>query len=88
MQITNFHNFKTHLKAKLDSVSQDNDIVIVNLQKDENVVLISLREYNSIQETLHLFSSSKNCQRLTSAIEGDKKQIHQPPQNVISNLWC
>jgi antitoxin YefM len=71
MNVINFSEFRTHLKANLDSVSEDNDIVIINRQKDKNVVLISLKEYNSLQETLYLLSAAKNRERLFAAIERD-----------------
>jgi antitoxin YefM len=71
MNVINFSEFRTHLKANLDSVSEDNEIVIINRQKDNNVVLISLKEYNSLQETLHLLSSAKNRERLFLAIDRD-----------------
>lgn len=72
MQVINFSEFRAGLKAKLDSVSKDNEIVIVNRPKNENVVLISLKEYNAIQETLHLMSSKNNRDRLLAAIERDR----------------
>jgi antitoxin YefM len=72
MQVINYSEFRAGLKASLDSVSQDNEIVIINRPKNENVVLISLKEYNAIQETLHLMSSAKNRDRLLAAIERDK----------------
>ena len=71
MNVINFSEFRTHLKANLDSVSEDNELVIVNRQKDNNVVLISLKEYNSLQETLHLLSSAKNRERIFAAIDRD-----------------
>jgi antitoxin YefM len=71
MNVINFSEFRTHLKANLDSVSEDNEVVIINRQKDNNVVLISLKEYNSLQETLHLLSSAKNRERLFPAIDRD-----------------
>lgn len=71
MNVINFSEFRTHLKANLDSVSEDNEVVIINRQKDNNVVLISLKEYNSLQETLHLISSAKNRERIFSAIDRD-----------------
>ncbi|GAB2602523.1 hypothetical protein GCM10027190_57710 [Spirosoma areae] len=57
------------MKAKLDQVSDDGDTVIINRSENKNVVLISLREYNSLKETLHLLSSEKNRNRLMSAVE-------------------
>lgn len=57
------------MKARLDQVSDDGDTVIINRGEDKNVVLISLREYNSLKETLHLFSSEKNRTRLMGAVD-------------------
>ena len=77
MNVINFSEFRTHLKANLDSVSEDNDVVIVNRQKDNNVVLISLKEYNSLQETLHLLGSAKNRERLFSSIDRDNAGVFE-----------
>lgn len=57
------------MKARLDQVSDDGDTVIINRSENKNVVLISLREYNSLKETLHLLSSEKNRNRLIDAVE-------------------
>ncbi len=57
------------MKARLDQVSDDGDTVIVSRSENKNVVLISLREYNSLKETLHLLSSGKNRNRLMSAVD-------------------
>jgi len=50
-------------------VNEDNEIVIVSRSKGKNVVVMSLEEYNAIQETLHLVSSRINQKRLDEAIE-------------------
>ena len=57
------------MKARLDQVSDDGDTVIINRSENKNVVLISLREYNSLKETLHLLSSEKNRNRLIDAVD-------------------
>ena len=57
------------MKAKLDQVSDDGDTVIISRSENKNVVLISLREYNSLKETLHLFSSEQNRDRLIKAVD-------------------
>ncbi|WP_460915087.1 type II toxin-antitoxin system Phd/YefM family antitoxin [Spirosoma areae] len=69
MQVVNYTEFRRSMKAKLDQVSDDGDTVIINRSENKNVVLISLREYNSLKETLHLLSSEKNRNRLMSAVE-------------------
>ncbi|MBD2757652.1 type II toxin-antitoxin system Phd/YefM family antitoxin [Spirosoma validum] len=69
MQVLNYTEFRRSMKAKLDQVSDDGDTVIINRSENKNVVVISLREYNSLKETLHLLSSEKNRNRLTEAVE-------------------
>ena len=75
MNVINFSEFRTHLKANLDSVSEDNEIVIINRQKGNNVVVISLKEYNSFKETLHLLGTAKNRERISSAIDIDNAGV-------------
>ncbi|QKZ15331.1 type II toxin-antitoxin system Phd/YefM family antitoxin [Spirosoma sp. KUDC1026] len=69
MQVVNYSEFRRSMKAKLDQVSDDNDMIVINRSENKNVVLISLREYNSLKETLHLLSSENNRNRLMSAVE-------------------
>ncbi|CCH51167.1 prevent-host-death family protein [Fibrisoma limi BUZ 3] len=69
MQVVNYSEFRRSMKAKLDQVSDDGDMVIINRSENKNVVLISLREYNSMKETLHLLGSEKNRNRLMNAVD-------------------
>jgi len=69
MQVLNYTEFRRSMKAKLDQVSDDGDTVIISRSENKNVVLISLREYNSLKETLHLFSSEQNRDRLIKAVD-------------------
>lgn len=80
MQVVNYTEFRRSMKAKLDQVSDDGDTVIINRSENKNVVLISLREYNSLKETLHLLSSEKNRNRLMSAIDrADQGEFESHP---------
>jgi len=69
MQVVNYSEFRRSMKDKLDQVSDDNDMIVINRSENKNVVLISLREYNSLKETLHLLSSENNRNRLMSAVD-------------------
>jgi antitoxin YefM len=84
MQVVNYTQFRTNLKATLDRVTYDDDTVIVSRGSDNDAVIISLREYNSIQETLHLLSSKNNRERLLRAIERDKKDEFETHQLITS----
>ena len=68
MEVLNFTEFRKELKSSLDKVSNDEDVIIVSRGKDKNVVVISLNEYNSLNETRYLLSSEKNRKRLQESI--------------------
>ncbi len=69
MIAVNFSEFRNGLKGYLDSVEDDNEMLVIKRKTGKGSVLISLDEYNSILETLHLLSSKKNAQRLYESIE-------------------
>ena len=69
MRVVNYTEFRNNLTENLNLVNEDSEIVIVSRSKGKNVVVMSLEEYNSIQETLHLVSSKTNQKRLDEAIE-------------------
>jgi antitoxin YefM len=69
MIAANFSEFRSELKKFLDSVEDNNETLIVKRKTGKGSVVISLDEYNSIMETLHLLSSKKNADRLYESIE-------------------
>jgi len=69
MIAANFTEFRTGLKKYLDSVEDDNEILIIKRSSGDGAVVISLSEYNSIMETLHLLSSKANADRLYKSIK-------------------
>ncbi len=73
MEVLNYTEFRKKMKESLDRVTDDNDIVIVSRSKNKNVVLLSMSEYNSWNETLFLIKSEKNRKRLEEAIDEMKK---------------
>ena len=73
MEVLNYTEFRKNLTKSLNKVSDDAEIVIVSRSKGKNVVLMSLEEFNSINETLHLISSNANKKRLDEAIEEMEK---------------
>jgi len=73
MQSLNFTEFRQSLKTHLDNVSDNHDTVIINRSGNRDVVVISLKEWNSMKETNYLNSSKKNRERLESALEKSKR---------------
>lgn len=81
MEVVNFSEFRANLKKNLDGVYEDNEVLIVNRPRNENVVVLSLKEYNAMMETMHLMSTEANRKRLDEAIQRDK-----PSQYEIHHL--
>ena len=59
---------RKNLASLMDSVCDDSDVVVITRRKARPVVLMSLDEYNSIQETAHLLRSPANAERLQESI--------------------
>ncbi len=71
MNVLNYTTLRSKLKDVLDTVIDNNETVVVN-RGTKNAVIISLDEYNSWIETMHLLSTKANRDRLEQAIERDK----------------
>jgi antitoxin YefM len=69
MQLVNYTEFRKNLTGNLNAVNDEGEIVVVSRSKGKNVVVMSLEEYNSIQETLLLVRSDANRKRLDAAVE-------------------
>jgi len=57
------------LASTMDRVCQDHDPVIITRNRDQAVVMLSLEDYESLQETAYLLRSPANAKRLIDAIE-------------------
>ncbi|NNU82179.1 type II toxin-antitoxin system prevent-host-death family antitoxin [Halovulum dunhuangense] len=68
MDVMTYTDARASLKDVMDRVINDHVEVVVTRKKREAVVVISLDEYNSIQETLHLQKSPENVRRLHASI--------------------
>jgi len=68
MDVVTYSEARKNLKAVMDRVVDDSDFTIITRQRGEPVVIVSMSEWNSIQETAHLLSSPKNAARLAEGI--------------------
>jgi antitoxin YefM len=73
MEIANISEFRKDIKSYFDRVAKNFETLIINRGKDSGIVVMSLKEYNSLMATNHELSSRANEKRLDSAIEKFKK---------------
>jgi len=69
MNSINYSDLRKNLKKYLDQVYDDHDPLIVTRKDDQNLVLLSIEDYNSLIETSYLLSTKKNANRLLSSLE-------------------
>ena len=73
LQVTNISEFRKNLKTYFNNVADKNNTVIVN-SNGKSIMLISLDDYNKMDETEYLLSSKANKARLKSAIRNHKNK--------------
>lgn len=73
MIAANYTEFRTDLKKFLDEVEENHETLIIKRGSGKGTVMMSMDEYNSIMETVHLLSSRKNADRLFESIRQMKE---------------
>jgi len=73
MIAANFTEFRTDLKKYLDEVENNHETLIIKRKSGKGTIMVSLEEYNSIMETVHLLSSKANADRLYESIQQMKE---------------
>ena len=69
MSHVSYTELRRNLKKHLDSVCESRAPLVVTRQNAEPVVVLSLAEYESLEETLHLIRDPINAERLLRSIE-------------------
>ena len=60
---------RANLASTMDRVCNDHEPVIVTRNRQQSVVLLSLEDFNALEETALLLRSPKNARRLLAAID-------------------
>lgn len=75
MDITTYTSFRQQLKSYLDRVRTSHTPLYVTSANNEDVVVISKSDYESMEETFHLLKSPVNAARLLKGIEDYEKGL-------------
>lgn len=68
MNILTFSEARAGLKTVMDDVCKDHAPTVITRVSGEHVVMLSLSDFNSIEETMYLLGSAKNASRLRESI--------------------
>jgi antitoxin YefM len=79
MKTMSYTESRARYAEVLDSVVNDREEVVITRSGHEPVVIVSLAEFESLQETAHLLRSPANARRLLDAmerLEGGRGEVH------------
>jgi antitoxin YefM len=83
MKAVNYSELRENLKANLDSVTDNEELLVVHRPKGKSIVMMTLDEYNSLQETQHLLQSKSNRDRLEKAVENINAKRNLMKQTLV-----
>ena len=69
MKVVNFSDARNRLKSVLDQVTNDRDYTIISRRDADDAVVMSLEQFNSLMETVHLLRSPANAAHLAKSIK-------------------
>jgi len=72
MQQISYTSLRQNLSSVLNEIEDNQTIYCVTRQTHPDVIMVSRKNYESLIETLHLLSSSKNADKLYESINQDR----------------
>ena len=69
MDVLTYSDTRANLKEVMDRVVADRAPVVITRQKAEAVVMVSLADWNAMEETLHLLSNPANAARVRESVQ-------------------
>ena len=68
MRTLTFSEARNNFKEVLDRVAEDHVATLIKRRDAEDAVVMSLSDYNSLQETMYLLSTPANAKHLMESI--------------------
>lgn len=84
MSVMTYTDARANFKKVMDRAINDHEEIVVTRRKGEAVVVVSLEDWSSINETLHLLSTPANAVALRRSIaeldegRGEEKDLIEP----------
>jgi antitoxin YefM len=69
MEAISYSHTRQHLAEIMNKVTEDRAPVLITRQNGNPVVMMSLQDFNALEETAYLLRSPKNAKRLMESIE-------------------
>ncbi len=73
MNALSYSALRANLASTMESVCDNHDPVIITKKREPSVVMISLKDYESMEETASLLQNPVNAARLLQSLEDAQK---------------
>ena len=70
MDAITYTTARANLAKTMDRVCEDHEALIITRNGEQSVVMVSLEDFKSLEETAYLLRSPANAKRLLAAVEG------------------
>ena len=80
MLAVNYSQFRDHMKAHMDAVTDDYETMVVTRKENKNVVIISEEAYNNLLENVYVLGNKANYDWLMESkaqLEAGKAVRHE-----------
>ncbi len=69
MNVMTYSEARASFKQAMDDVCKHHDPTVITRQRGDHVVMMSLEDYNSMEETMYLLGNPANAERLMRGVE-------------------
>jgi antitoxin YefM len=84
MNVLSFSEARSGLKSVMDAVCKDHEPTVITRVSGDHIVMLSLDDFNGMQETMHLLGTAKNATRLMESI-AQLRAGKAKPRDLIKN---
>ena len=80
MDVISYTSARANLAKTMDRVCEDHEPLIITRNSEQSVVMLSLEDFKSLEETAYLLRSPANARRLlaaTEALEAGKGKVRK-----------
>lgn len=69
MKALSYTNVRKNFADTMNKIAEDHEPVLITRKNSESVIMLSLEDYESLNETAYLLKSPKNALRLLESIK-------------------
>lgn len=83
METISYTETRRNFRHTMEMVCNNHAPVIITRQNERSVVMISLEDYNAIEETMYLLHNPNNASRLMKSVENIRNNTNLQERTLV-----